>query len=121
MSGLDLAALKVHGEEPAVAMQRFADWVAAATGGRTPVFVGFNAAFDWMFVADYFGRFGVPNPFGHSALDIKSLALGVLGGEWTDTSFAKLSATLGLNEPLPHSALADARLQATVFRRLREG
>ena len=31
--------------------------------GRRPVFVGFNATFDWMFVADYLWRFAGRDPF----------------------------------------------------------
>ena len=48
------------------------EWLATELDGRPPVFVGHNAAFDWMFVADCFERHLGRNPFGHSALDIKA-------------------------------------------------
>ena len=72
-----METLAAEGVDPADAMQQFADWVAeVAPAGTAPIFVGFNAVFDWMFVDDYFQRFLERNPFGHSALDIKSYYLG---------------------------------------------
>jgi DNA polymerase III epsilon subunit-like protein len=121
VSGLSLDQLAASGLPPAEAMARFAAWVEEVAGGRRPVFAAFNAPFDWMFVADYFHRCGVPNPFGHSALDLKSLYMGVAGGPWSGTSFAAVAARFGLPAELPHHALEDARLQAEVFRRLVAG
>ncbi|MBN2112564.1 MAG: 3'-5' exonuclease [Acidimicrobiia bacterium] len=119
ISGLSLDRLAAEGLAPAEAMARFASWVEGVTppGGR-PVFVAFNASFDWMFVADYFRRFGVPNPFGHGALDIKALYMGVTGEPWERTSFAAVAGRLSLHAELPHHALQDALIQAEVFRRL---
>ena len=55
-----------------------------------------------MFVADYFHRCGVPNPFGHAALDIKALYMGVTGEPWERTSFAAVAARFGLHpRPAP--------------------
>jgi len=122
VSGLSLADLAARGLPQAEAMARFANWVAEVTPvGHRPVFVAFNAAFDWMFVADYFHRFGVPNPFGHAALDIKALYMGATGESWERTSFFHVAARLGLHPHLPHHALEDARAQAEVFRRLLAG
>lgn len=119
VSGLSLEHLVDHGAPPAEAMARFAAWVEEVTPrGRRPVFVAFNAAFDWMFVADYFRRFGVPNPFGHSALDIKALYMGATGEPWERTGFAAVAARLGLSPELPHHALEDALIQAEIFRRI---
>jgi DNA polymerase III epsilon subunit-like protein len=121
-SGLSPEHLAAHGEAPAAAMTRFAAWVEEVTPpGHRPVLVAFNAPFDWMFVADYFGRAGVPNPFGHSALDIKALYMGLTGEAWERTSFACVAARAGLILDLPHHALEDALIQAEVFRRLRSG
>jgi len=119
ISGLDLDALAAEGLPPAEAMTRFSSWVGEVTppGGR-PVFVAFNAPFDWMFVADYFRRFDLPNPFGHAALDIKALFMGATGEPWERTSFSAVAGRLGLDPELPHHALQDALIQAEVFRRL---
>src|SRR5512141_1807255 len=62
--GLSADRLAQDGLEPAAGMHRFERWVAQAADGRWPVFVGFNAPFDWMFVADAFWRYLGRNPFG---------------------------------------------------------
>lgn len=118
--GLDLERLRREGLEPAEAMARFEAWLQAEVpAGEPPVFVGFNAAFDWMFVADYFQRFLGRNPFGHAALDIKSYALGVHGGGWADTTRRALSRRYPEHQHLTHHAVQDAIDQAALFRRLR--
>ena len=116
VSGLDLAELAGRGVAAPQAMAAFEDWVRAASGDRTPIFVGFNAGFDWMFVCDYFHRYLGRNPFGHAALDIKAVAMGHLGIPWRETSFSRLSARLGGIPALTHDALQDARDQAGLLR-----
>lgn len=117
--GLSPERLIAEGEPPADAMLRFAEWVEVSTppGGRA-VFVAFNAAFDWMFVAESLWRHAGRNPFGHAALDVKALAMGTFGIRWSDTSFDAVAARVGVAYRLPHHALEDARLQAEVFRRI---
>ena len=116
VSGLSMEKLAVEGIDPAVAMQRFADWIAeVAPAGTAPIFVGFNAPFDWMFVDHYFQRFLERNPFGHSALDIKSYYLGMAGGTWAGTSMRVLSPLYLGGVHLTHNALGDARDQAKLF------
>lgn len=119
VSGLSMEHLARVGEAPDEAVPRFADWVdeAASAGGR-PLFVAFNAPFDWMFVADALHRFAGRNPFGHAALDVKALAMGVFRIPWSETGFDALSRRLGITATLPHHALEDARLQASLFRRI---
>jgi DNA polymerase III epsilon subunit-like protein len=82
------------------------------------VFVGLNAAFDWMFVNEYFHRHLGRNPFGHSALDIQAYAMGRDGGAFDDTSLAQLVDRYGGTPTLSHHALVDARVQADLFARL---
>ncbi len=119
VSGLQLDELTRTGAQPEAAMQAFADWVAAVVpAGRRPVFVGFNAGFDWMFVCDYFHRYLGHNPFGHAALDIKSVALGALRVSWPETSLQRLSALVLDGRSLSHDALQDARDQAALLRAL---
>src|SRR3954470_19862966 len=62
--GLDRERLMRDGLAPAEAMSQFATWIEASAGSRRPVFVGFNAPFDWMFVADYLALPG-PEPLRH--------------------------------------------------------
>jgi ribonuclease T len=119
VSKLSLDILETMGETPAEAMRSFADWVGdVVPEGSRPVFVGFNAAFDWMFVADYFERCLGRNPFGYSALDIKAFAMGRLGGTWAETSMSVLGPRYLSGRPLAHHALSDAQDQAQLFRAL---
>jgi len=116
VSGLSMDQLAVTGVPPAEAMAKFAEWLGEVVpSGASPIFVGFNAAFDWMFVADYFERFHHRNPFGHAALDIKSYAMGVTGSTWAQTSMRHLAPAYLGGRVLSHNALADARDQAELF------
>jgi ribonuclease T len=117
ITGLSMEQLAAEGEHPAVALQSFADWIAEVTpAGQTPVFVGFNTPFDWMFVADYFERHLGRNPFGHSALDMKAYFMGKNGSTWAETSMKNLSPRYLGGSRLSHNALGDARDQAALFR-----
>ncbi len=113
--GLSLDELTERGEEPATALRRLEEWLAAELHGRTPVFVGHNAAFDWMFVADAFHRYLGHNPFGHAALDTKSFFAGRTGALWSETGLAQIAERYGEAGTLPHHALEDARIQARLF------
>lgn len=119
ISGLSLNYLAQHGLPPAEAMARFESWIAEQVpeGGR-PVFVAFNAPFDWSFVNDYFHRFLGRNPFGHSALDIKAVFMGLTGAPWTETSLRHVAARYGRPEKLEHHAQSDAADQGELFRNM---
>ena len=120
VGGFTLDGLRASGTAPEAAMRQFADWIDAVTpAGHRPVMVGFNAVFDWMFVADYFHRYLGRNPFGHSALDIKAFYLGVTGSSWPGTSMSFVAERYGLSITLTHNALDDARDQAALFRAVR--
>lgn len=117
---LSLAELRARGTAPRAAMERFAGWVEtnAADDARV-VFVGFNAPFDWSFVNYYFIKFLGRNPFGHSALDIKSYYMGKYHTTWRETSMKRMPADVHApDQPLAHNALEDAIQQAEIFERL---
>ena len=66
-----------------------------------------------MFVADYLWRFVGRNPFGISALDLKSYFMGRDGVErWADTRRTDIDAALRMQPDHNHHALDDARGQA---------
>lgn len=119
VSGLDLAKLAASGERPEVALARFRDWVQHVAGAARPVFVGFNAGFDWSFVNWYCVRFLGANPFGFAALDIKSYYMGLTGCAWDDTRSSRIPAEFQPDQPGDHHALNDARAQAAMFAKLR--
>lgn len=107
---------------PAEAMAEFARWLKSYCGpmGR-PIFVGFNATFDWMFTCDYFHRFYGSNPFGISGLDLKAYYMGkhnIL--DWRDTAKKRirLRPEYRSNMRHTHNALDDAREQAQLCREL---
>jgi DNA polymerase III epsilon subunit-like protein len=122
VSGLSMETLRVEGTDPQQAMEEFAQWIRDVVPPQThrPVFVGFNAVFDWMFVNEYFVRYGIENPFGHGGLDIKSYYVGMMGSTWEETSMRHLSPKYLAGRPLSHNALGDARDQAELFRRISE-
>src|SRR5262245_32787891 len=116
---LEQKHLEEFGLEPADAMQQFDTWVTTAADGAWPVFVGFNAPFDWMYVADYFWRYVGRNPFGVSALDLKSYYMALVGEErWGKTGRVTIDERLELEPQHTHQALEDARGQASLAREL---
>jgi DNA polymerase III epsilon subunit-like protein len=117
--GFSLEKLAVEGVDPAEAMRSFETWLQEVIpAGQRPIFVGFNAPFDWMFVNDYFHRFLGHNPFGHAAIDIKSYYMGLARVPWTETTMRFLGGRY-LNQPaIIHHALRDALDQGEIFRKL---
>jgi ribonuclease T len=117
--GLSPDRLASEGIEPAEALRRFQAWVRSITpSDETPIFVGFNAAFDWMFVNDYFHRYLKENPFGHAALDIKSYFMGLTGNTWARTKMRHLGPLYLDQQALTHHALRDALDQAVLFQKM---
>jgi DNA polymerase III epsilon subunit-like protein len=119
VAGLPMAYLWKHGTEPAEAMSEFARWLDSATPPESrPVFVAFNAPFDWMFSHYYFIRFLGRDPFGVSGLDIKAFYMGLVGGDWASTSKRLIDPYFLPDRPHTHHALDDALWQAEVFGKL---
>lgn len=112
---LALDVLAARGKAPQAGMEQFAAWVEEQAAGRSPIFVAFNAAFDWMFINDYLHRYAGRNPFGHRALDMKALFMGLSGTPWEQTSYQNVSRYYGQPEALAHNALQDAQQGAALF------
>lgn len=99
--------------DPAEAMAGYGAWLDALPA--KPVFVGYPAAFDFMFVYWYLMRFAGRSPFSFSALDIKTMAMMMLGKEYQ--RITKRVMPKRWFDPLPHShvALDDAIEQGHLF------
>jgi ribonuclease T len=109
------------GREPKEAMTAFRDWLAAIAKDGKPVFVGFNATFDWAFVNFYFHHYLDENPFGIGGIDIKSYYMGLSGVAWEDTRSSRIPKEFkDSSRRHTHNALDDAIEQAGIFRRMRQ-
>jgi ribonuclease T len=121
VTGLSLDKLEAEGLTPQEAMKNFRLWIEnLAEPDSNLVFVGFNAAFDWSFVNYYFHKYLGENPFGFSALDIKSMYLGATNCNWYETRSSKMAEKLNPTLIGDHNALHDARYQAELFRLLKD-
>jgi DNA polymerase III epsilon subunit-like protein len=121
VSQFSLESLLETGVPAAEAMTQFETWIAAEVpSGQKPIFVAFNAPFDWMFVNDYFHRYLGKNPFGYSALDIKAFFMGMTGVQWAESTFHHIATRYIEGRSLTHNALQDARDQAFMFQAMLE-
>lgn len=107
------AACRLDLESPEAAMCRYVAWIATLPG--KPVFVGYPAGFDFLFVYWYLIRFTGDSPFSFSALDIKTYAMAVLKTEFRAST--KRNMPKNWFDPLPHThvALDDAVEQGALF------
>lgn len=108
------------GSDAKAAMTAFRDWLVSVAKAAKPVFVGFNATFDWAFVNYYFHQYLGENPFGFGGIDIKSYYMGMTGCAWEDTRSSRIGSELKGPSPHTHNALDDAVEQAEMFKRMRE-
>lgn len=106
-------ACRLNPRDPAEVMPEYVAWLKALAG--KPVFVGYPAAYDFLFVYWYLIRFAGESPFSHSALDIKSYAMAVLGTGYRQTSKKTMPAAWFDKLPHTHVALDDAKEQGALF------
>jgi ribonuclease T len=119
VTGFDLGKLAKSGERPEDAVAKLLVWVQQVSGTKKPIFVGFNAGFDWSFVNWYFIHFLGQNPFGFAPLDVKSYYMGLTGCRWEETKSSRIRSEFQPAKPGDHNALADARAQAEMFEKMR--
>jgi hypothetical protein len=99
---------------PELVMPEYAAWLDALPG--KPVFVGYPAPFDFMFIYWYLVRFAKRSPFGFAALDLKTMAMVLLGKEFQRTTKDTMPRSWFNSEnPHRHVALDDAIEQGELF------
>lgn len=107
------AACRRDQRDPATAMPEYVAWLKSLPG--KPVFVAYPAAYDFMFVYWYMIKFAGESPFSHSALDIKTYAMAVLGTDYRDSTKRNMPREWFDDAPHTHVALDDAKGQGALF------
>lgn len=100
-------------QAPQAAMTNYVAWLERLPG--KPVFVGYPAAFDFLFVYWYLMRFAGKSPFSHSALDIKTLAMALLHTDYRSATKRRMPRQWFDDLPHTHRALDDAIEQGALF------
>ena len=77
--------------------------------------VGYPVAFDFLFVYWYLIRFAGESPFSHSALDVKTYAMALLGNDYRASTKRNMPANWFDDLPHTHVALDDAIGQGALF------
>lgn len=106
-------ACRVNPRAPAEAMVEYTQWLDGLPG--PPVFVGYPAAFDFMFVYWYLIRFTGRSPFSFSALDIKTMAMLQSGKDYRRSTKKTMPRRWFDELPHNHHALDDAIEQGALF------
>jgi hypothetical protein len=106
-------ACRANPRDPAVVMPDYVAWLNGLPG--KPVFVGYPAAYDFLFVYRYLIRFAGESPFSHSARDIKSYAMALLGTEYRESVKRNMPKDWLDDLPHTHVALDDAIGQGALY------
>jgi hypothetical protein len=107
------AASRLNPRNPAEAMRDYVQWLESLPG--QPVFVGYPAAFDFLFVYWYLIRFAGRSPFSFAALDIKTMAMVLLHKEYRQSTKKNMPKRWFDPSPHTHVALDDAIEQGALF------
>jgi DNA polymerase III alpha subunit (gram-positive type) len=99
--------------EPKQAISQFLEWVEKQPG--KPVFVGYPAGFDFLFVYWYTKHFFFQSPFSFSALDIKTYACAMLKLDYRQSTKKNMPQRWFSDKPHTHNALDDAIEQGELF------
>ena len=112
------AACRRDVRTPAAAMRDYDRWLRSLPG--RPVFVAYPLLFDMMFVYWYQLRFVGASPFGHSGIDIKTMAYTALGlHSYRSATKRNMPRDWFGQTPHSHIALDDARGQGELFFNIR--
>lgn len=107
------AATRIDLEPPETAMRRYVAWLKELPA--RPVFVGYPAGFDFLFVYWYLIRFTGESPFSFSALDVKTYAMALLKCDYRAATKRRMPFSWFDELPHTHIALDDALEQGALF------
>jgi hypothetical protein len=101
-------------QPPVLVMPQYVSWLKGLPGNA--VFVGYPAAFDFMFITYYLYRFAGESPFLYFALDIKSYAMAMMKKrDFYDVNKDSMPKHWFDDLPYTHIALDDAVSQGALF------
>lgn len=106
-------ANRTHPRPPELVMQEYVDWLGTFTG--RPVFVGFPAAYDFLFIYWYLMRFVGHSPFSHSAMDLKTMGSDILGLPYREVTKKRFPRAWFRGHRHTHIPLDDAIEQGHLF------
>lgn len=106
-------ACHINRQTPAAVMPQYVSWLKGLSGSL--VFVGYPAAFDFMFITYYLYRFAGESPFSYFALDIKSYAMAIMKNDFYKVSKSSMPKRWFDDLPYTHVALDDAVSQGALF------
>ena len=120
VSGLDRGRLAREGQEPRQAMNAAAGWIRRVAADAVPVFAGYPACYDWMWLHWYFVQFADGgSPFGHSrCLDLKTFYAARFRAPIVRSTKKHMPPQLLADRPHTHHALDDAIEQAELCQNL---
>ena len=108
------AACRLNPKPIRAAMSVYVGWVNNLPG--KPVFVGYPATFDFMFVYWYIVNAGLKSPFSFSALDIKTYVSAMLKMPFRESTKRNMpNRWFPEDRPHTHVALDDAMEQGELF------
>lgn len=100
-------------ENPAKVMNNYYNWLNSFE--KLPVFVGYPAAYDFMWIYWYLIKFVGKSPFSHSALDIKTMAMTLLKTPYRESVKRNMPDKWFDDLPHTHKAIDDAIEQGALF------
>lgn len=111
------AATRTNLRPPQEAMQDYTKWLNALPG--KPAFVAYPAGFDFTFMYWYLVKFTGSSPFSFSAVDMKTMAMVLLGTEYRRSTKRVIPRKwFSPTQKHTHVALDDAREQSHLFHQM---
>jgi len=99
--------------DPKLAMEQYVSWIKEQPG--SPVFVGYPAGFDFLFIYWYLIHFTGESPFSFSALDIKTYVMAVLKTDYRKSTKKNMPKRWFPEDKHTHVAVDDAIEQGKLF------